>query len=152
MRTRRQTRIIASANPDVVALQEVSPTRCASLTHALAHNGLTHTHTGQPVGHNHPFLMFLASRWPITPRTPHGIDVPRTDRVQVIAIHAPNGDFDVFANAGISDHAPLTVALTRRNGAAHDASHAATHAAPRIAPVDAPHAANPCPSRPCAPI
>ncbi len=91
-----QTRIIANVNPDVVALQEVSPTRCASLTQALAHDGLTHTHAGRAVGLNHPFFMLLASRWPITPREPHGIDVPRPDRIQVITVHAPHGDLDLI--------------------------------------------------------
>ena len=91
-----QTRIIANVNPDVVALQEVSPTRCASLTQALAHDGLTHTHAGRAVGLNHPFFMLLASRWPITPREPHGIDVPRPDRIQVITVHAPRGDIDLI--------------------------------------------------------
>ena len=88
-------RMIASSRADVVALQEVSPTWGATIAHALAQIGLDHVHTGAAVGSGSPFFMMIASRWPITPRTPHGVEVPRPDRVQVVRIATPHGDVEV---------------------------------------------------------
>ena len=88
-------RMIASAQADVVALQEVSPVRGPSIVQELAHIGLNHVHAGAVTGQGFPFSMLIVSRWAITPRTPHGVDVPRPDRVQVVTIHTPNGDVEL---------------------------------------------------------
>ena len=87
--------MIASAQADVVALQEVSPVRGPSIVQELAHIGLNHVHAGAVTGQGFPFSMLIVSRWAITPRTPHGVDVPRPDRVQVVTIHTPNGDVEL---------------------------------------------------------
>ena len=90
-----QARIIAAANPDVVALQEVSARCWASLTQALERTGLPHTHVGRATGSHTSFMMIVASKWRLEARALHGVDVPRPDRVQVVLIHAPGGDVEV---------------------------------------------------------
>jgi len=88
-------RIIGEARADVVALQEVSPVRGTSIVQELAGLGLNHVHAGAVTGQGFPFSMMIASRWAITPRTPHGVNVPRPDRVQVVTIHTPHGDVEL---------------------------------------------------------
>ena len=88
-------RMIAASQADVVALQEVTPVRGPSIVQELARIGMNHVHAGAVTGQGFPFSMMIAWRWPIAPRTPHGVGVPRPDRVQVVNIATLHGDVEV---------------------------------------------------------
>ena len=90
-----QARIFADADADVFTLQEVSTLRTASAKIELARVGLSHVISSKATGQGSPFSMMVASRWPVTERMPHDVDVARPDRVQVVIIHTPHGDVEL---------------------------------------------------------
>ncbi len=88
--------MIRDAGADIVALQEVSAARRATVASDLAAMGLVHQHGTAATSGAFRFTSMIASRWPVRAAGAEGLDVPFPERVQVVIVTTPFGDVEVL--------------------------------------------------------
>jgi endonuclease/exonuclease/phosphatase family metal-dependent hydrolase len=99
----QQCGMLASRQPDVVALQEVTQPGLAWLRMLLAHDGFTHRADSFELAPCPALLtgprrygLLIASRYPIHPWQPGRFNVPWPERILSMDIDTPSGPVEVY--------------------------------------------------------
>ena len=91
-----QVPVLAQGKPDIVALQEVSAAHLEPMSTALGHLGLSSlVHTLNDTK-RFPFVLLLASRWPLERIDPQGLSLPFMERSLCAVMQTPAGDLEVM--------------------------------------------------------